>query len=191
MFCWPYFDLFDYSCTWVLLCIFNRYKFTGFCTPAFFYSFCHILNLEVDTMRWPTDSATVHLGVVCHSLLSVCKFLPCMCLGTAKETSVNSAVVFLCLFYSLLATCEISQKDSIFYWQQVPATWCMDFMFSRRLGNFVYIVKITHNKECQLSGPLARVLISSQRCKINQKFLNIQIKPCKFHVNRNVIYVKR
>gem|GEM_PF-5042285 len=37
----------------------------------------------------------------------------------------------------------------------------MDFMFTRRLGNFVYIVKITHNKESQLSGPLARVLISN------------------------------
>lgn len=26
-------------------------KFTSFCTPAFFYSFCHILNHEVNTMR--------------------------------------------------------------------------------------------------------------------------------------------
>ena len=64
-------------------------------------------------------------------------------------------------------------------------------MFTRRLGNFVYIVKITHNKECQLSGPFARVLISSQRCKINQKFLNNQTKPCKIHVNNNMVYIKQ
>ncbi len=35
----------------VLLYLFDRYKFTSFCTSAFFYSFCHILNFEVDTMR--------------------------------------------------------------------------------------------------------------------------------------------
>ena len=86
MFCWPYFDLFDDSCTWVLLCIFNRYKFTSFCAPAFFYSFCHILNLEVNTMRWPTDSATVHLGVVCHSPLSGCQVFTLYVLHDSKRS---------------------------------------------------------------------------------------------------------
>ena len=111
------------------------------------------------------------------------KFLSCMCFGAAKETSVNITVVFFCLSYSLLAICEISQKDTIFYRWQIPATWCMNFMFTRRLGNFVYVVKITHNKECQLSGPLARVLISNWHCKYTILFYGKQWITWNFHAN--------
>ena len=172
----------------MLLCIFNRYKLSRFSTSSFFYCLWHILKFEVSIMRWPTVSATVHLGVVYHSLFISPSFLSCMCFGAAKETSVNITVVFFCLSYSLLAICEISQKDTIFYRWQIPATWCMNFMFTRRLGNFVYVVKITHNKECQLSGPLARVLISNWHCKYTILFYGKQGKAWNFHAN-NILFV--
>lgn len=79
------FDFFYNSRVRVLLCIFNRYKLSRFSTSSFFYCLWHILKFEVSIMRWPTVSATVHLGVVCHSLFISSSFYLVCASGQQKK----------------------------------------------------------------------------------------------------------
>ena len=59
-------------------------------------------------------------------------------------------------------------------------------MLSSRLRDFVNIVKITHNIQCQLSGPLARVLMSNWHCKYTKYYWVYEIKREK---NTQIPYI--
>ena len=100
-----------------------------------------------------------------------------------EETSIYITVVLLRLFYSFVTIREVSQIESIPFWWQILATYGMNFMLSCRLRNFVNIVKITHKYQRQLSGPLARVLISNWHCKCRNNCWVLQNKAWKKHAN--------
>lgn len=140
MFCWANFNLFHHSCTGMFLGIGNRDKLSGFGISTFFYSFWHIWNIFIRTVRWPTDSATVHFGVAYLAYHS----LSFMWFWTTVKTSINIAVVAFSRFHSISTVGEITQVNSIFLRWQIPTTWYMHFMFSCWLSNFVYIIKATH-----------------------------------------------